>query len=616
MKNLKYFSIKTKLIGIQLLTTFIVLLFLGIYIIYDEWRDYQTLVEKQLTSTVELLSSNSISSLRFFDPNAAKKILTSLDSQKDVINAWIYDKSDKLFAKYSKLDFNDYSYPKISIEGIQFSKSFITISKKIIDEDELLGTIFLRLNTHERLESLLHNIYIILFALFLGMIIAFILAIIFQKNISSPILNLVTKSQQVGKTGDYSIRIKEKSRDEIGQLSTSFNEMLKQIQTREERFLLVLKASNSGIWDFDILKNKAYYSPRWRSILGFNRPDDVISQDEWENRLHPDEKDLIIQKFDEYMANPKDQFTIEYRLKHNDGSYRWINDRSIALVDKQGKSYRMLGSISDITKRKIAEEELQKAHNDLEIKVAMRTKDLAKANIRLKELDHLKSMFLASMSHELRTPLNSIIGFTGLLLMDMAGEMNSEQKKQLGMVKNSAHHLLSLINDILDISKIESGKIDLDIEDFEINELIEEIIEISKPLAEQKGLNLMNIPDKPVLINSDKRRLKQIIVNLVGNAIKFTEIGSVQIIFKIISNDWLRISVVDTGIGIRSDDLTKLFKPFQQMDMSSTKKYEGTGLGLHLSKKLASILGGSMEVKSEYGKGSNFMLNLPVNIKN
>jgi len=272
---------------------------------------------------------------------------------------------------------------------------------------------------------------------------------------------------------------------------------------------------------------------------------------------------------------------------------------------------------SAILKRKVKSRtaELQKAHNELEERVAERTIELQQANIRLKGLDQLKSMFLASMSHELRTPLNSIIGFTGWLLMEMEGDINEEQRKQLTMVEFSADHLLNLINDILDISKIEAGKVDLAITKFEIAEAVEDVVNSVLPLAKNKGLKLIYTVPKGIIVNSDKRRIKQVIMNLVSNAIKFSDQGNVKIEVKLLNNKDLEVIVKDNGIGIKKEDMEILFQPFQQIDMSSTKSHEGTGLGLYLSKKILELLHSEISVKSQFGKGSEFKLIIPIKFK-
>jgi len=246
--------------------------------------------------------------------------------------------------------------------------------------------------------------------------------------------------------------------------------------------------------------------------------------------------------------------------------------------------------------------------------VEERTRELAAANERLVELDRLKSLFLASMSHELRTPLNSIIGFTGLLLMGMSGDLTAEQTKQLTMVQNSATHLLALINEILDISKIESGRMELSIEAFPVDDVTREILKTVEPLAAAKGLRLtVEMPDD-VRLESDRKRFKQVLVNLLGNAIKFSDKGDVHV--AVAARDGrLHVSVADHGIGIKPEDLRKLFAPFQQIDMTVTKAYEGTGLGLYLCKKILTVLRGDISVTSEFGRGSVFSFNVPLKWK-
>ena len=242
-----------------------------------------------------------------------------------------------------------------------------------------------------------------------------------------------------------------------------------------------------------------------------------------------------------------------------------------------------------------------------------RTKELTQANIKLKELDQLKSMFIASMSHELRTPLNSIIGFTDIILEGMSGEISEEQRKQLTIVKSSAKHLLALINDIIDVSKIESGKVELYIEEFDLSEIVQDVKDSFTVAADKKGLKMpLKIPER-LVIKSDERRVKQIIVNLVGNAVKFTDEGKIEI--KAVKNDGIiEVSVRDTGIGMRKKDMDKLFGAFSQIPIVGRTE-EGTGLGLYLSKKIANLLGGEIWAKSELRRGSEFTFTLPLKYK-
>ncbi len=298
----------------------------------------------------------------------------------------------------------------------------------------------------------------------------------------------------------------------------------------------------------------------------------------------------------------------DYSRKVGEGEYT-------ADIEIKGKDE--VASVASDVKSMVGQ--LQRHREHLEELVEERTSDLEgktieleQTNISLQEVDRLKSVFLASMSHELRTPLNSIIGFTGIILQGMSGEVNEEQRKQLTMVKNSASHLLSLINDVLDISRIEAGRVELSLEEFRLDDLVREVVESFSPMASEKDLELMTEVSEGTTLFSDKRRVKQVLMNLVSNAVKFTEQGSVKIAARVPGGDNLEVRVIDTGVGIKEEDMNKLFLPFQQVGISLIKKHEGTGLGLYLSKKLAGFLGGDISAKSEYGKGSEFTFTIPL----
>jgi len=343
---------------------------------------------------------------------------------------------------------------------------------------------------------------------------------------------------------------------------------LKRVESRLLITLIVILAIDA----FRTLFESFYFGAWYTSLAGFlpmGVYDFLISPERW-----------VIPKFLNVVAAA---LIVGILLR------RWLPEEERER-EQQEKHVREL--TETIEKRKRAEEEL------------------VQANIQLKEIDRLKSMFIASMSHELRTPLNSIIGFTGIILQGMSGEINDEQRKQLTMVKNSANHLLALINDVIDISKIEAGKVEIYIEEFDLSVLAQEIKDSFAVTADKRGLELSLKTPRTLIIKSDKRRIKQVIVNLIGNAVKFTDKGEIEI--KVTRKDKLaQVSVKDTGIAIKREDMDKLFKPFSQIHTPGRTE-EGTGLGLYLSKKIAILLGGDITAESEFGKGSVFTFTLPL----
>jgi PAS domain S-box-containing protein len=244
---------------------------------------------------------------------------------------------------------------------------------------------------------------------------------------------------------------------------------------------------------------------------------------------------------------------------------------------------------------------------------------LHEKNVELERANQAKDRFLATMSHELRTPLNAIIGFTGLMLMKLPGPLTGDQEKQLGMVQSSGKHLLSLINDLLDLAKIDAGNVHVQLVEVTVQPLIEEVAATLRPAAEGKGLRLgLRLPPAPLVVQTDRRALQQILINLTSNAIKFSDGGVVSIAARTLQGDGhptFELSVTDTGAGISLADQARLFQPFTQVGSHAARRSDGSGLGLYLCRKLAELLGGHVGVRSEPGKGSCFTLVLPLQEK-
>jgi two-component system sensor histidine kinase/response regulator len=334
---------------------------------------------------------------------------------------------------------------------------------------------------------------------------------------------------------------------------------------------------------------------------------------------------------EEYLLNRISQVLLNQRLRKDAGpetgigvylgeQKHFITASRQQMLDLLISTYEQAVQVNgelQARERQVVELNMKLSHHAAELETHNR--EIALKNIKLAEASRMKSAFIANMSHELRTPLNAILGFTGTLLMKLPGPLTVDQEKQLNTIKTSARHLLSLINDILDMAKIEAGKVTISLAPVQCELLLGETVESLRPLAAQKGLALtLELQPAPMAILSDSRALTQIMINLVNNAIKFTEQGTVRVaLAQRASGDELvtELSVADTGAGIRPEDQPRLFQAFSQLDSTSTRHAEGAGLGLYLCQNLASLLGGSLQFSSEFGKGSTFTLVLRERLK-
>ena len=512
-----------------------------------------------------------------------------------------------------------------------------------------------------------------------------------------------------------------------------------ELERSREQFMLAVKGSNDGIWDWDLRTNSLFLSARWKEILGYadNELPNVFAT--FSDNLHPEDKSVVEAYVQEYLQGGiHDVYDREFRMRHKDGTYRWIRARGQAVRDESGVPFRMAGSHTDITSIKEAQEQLKKTINEFElifsnsyvgIMFLRGGRRLARCNKRLAEIlgysnpdemqgismrqlhlsedryhsfgneyyerlrhgeqfqveyqlcrkdgtsvwctlsgkaldvtdlkkgviwviDDLeprkqserelmqinmaleaatakanamaaqaemanaaKSEFLANMSHEIRTPLNGVLGMLDLLIDT---KLDPEQQSYVTTAKDSAASLLSLINDILDFSKIEAQRLELSEKDFALDEMIDSVCRSAAIKAHEKGLELIcdYASDVPAAIKGDALRLRQILTNLVGNAIKFTAMGEVILSIKLVNEDEdyveLTFSVDDTGIGIPKEKQATIFDQFTQADSSTTRKYGGTGLGLAISKRLVELMEGQIGVSSTGQQGSSFWFTIRV----
>ena len=374
-----------------------------------------------------------------------------------------------------------------------------------------------------------------------------------------------------------------------------------ELRRSEERYALALDGTNEAIWDWDIEKKKYYVSPRIQEVFGMDINSWTDPKALWK-LLHRDDVEQYRATLVAHLKGKTDIFEVECRLADGvaDGvdEVQWFRQRGVALRDADGWAYRMAGSIANVTERKRDEELLRKAKEDADI--ASRT----------------KTEFLANMSHELRTPLNAIIGFSDIMREQMFGPLgNAQYQEYVINISESGKHLLEIINDILDVARIEAGTLDLHTQWVEIAPVIEASTNLIRERAIQAGVMLRRSVQKDLpRLRSEPRRIKQILINLLSNAVKFTpKGGQITTRAKLLKSGDLMISVADTGIGMSADEIVTALTPFGQVDGKLARKYEGTGLGLPLTKAFVELHGGRLDIRSVPGKGTNVTVRFGAN---
>lgn len=441
-----------------------------------------------------------------------------------------------------------------------------------------------------------------------------ILAVLLHRQITVPLRQLLVAVRQMGQQRVL-LPLDTTRRDEIGKLAAAFTEAAQSVaeeirqrdwnlqqessgrmqvyqalQASETRYRVVAEQTGHIVYDYDLASGRIDWAGPIPQITGYRFQEfAALGIEGWAEHIHPDDRAQTLEALQQARSEFR-KYQVEYRFRRIDGNYIYFEDEGVLLTDIRDRSQRMLGTMKDISERKRAEQALREAKEEAD-----------KAN-------RAKSRFLADISHELRTPLNAILGYAQILLRD-AG-LAEKVRSGLMIVQQSGEHLLGLINDILDLAKIESNKLEVQIETFDLRDFLQSIASTFAVRAKQKNLNFRTDIDYdlPIHVRGDERKLRQILFNLIGNAIKFTDAGEIGFVIAADAGR-IRFTVTDTGCGIRAEELSQLFQPFSRVGERS-QAIEGAGLGLVISRRLVELLGGSLLVESAFGQGSQFWFTL------
>jgi PAS domain S-box-containing protein len=368
----------------------------------------------------------------------------------------------------------------------------------------------------------------------------------------------------------------------------------------EQRFSLAMEGSNDGLWDWDLVTNRVYYSPRWFAIIGYESGELPSTPETWEKLLHPEDRPQVEAFHQRCLATTHKSNEVEFRFRHKAGHDVDILARGFAVRGDNGEPVRLIGTHSDNSARKAAEKDALAARNKAE------------------NASRAKSEFLSSMSHELRTPMNAILGYAQLLEVDQSGRLGDDQKSFVAEIMRSGYHMLELINGVLNLAKIEENDVPLELQDQDPGTVISACLSMIEAVAEQHKVTVVNRAldgDLP-LIRVDALRFRQALLNLLSNGIKYNHPGGELVVDCEIAKDGLfRIRVADTGPGIDKKLWDRVFEPFDRLGAENSST-PGTGIGLSVSKQLVRSMAGDIGLDSTVGKGSTFWIDVPLSDPN
>ena len=546
----------------------------------------------ELAVVGEITAHNCAAAVMFKDEDAAAQILGGLRTMPQIVSARLE------LADQQQLAFFGTPRDETQIKAARLESGFridgdrILLAQPVMASGAREGTLYLLADLHATTSQLL-KLYGGIFALVLvaSLLVAFILSNQFLHIITTPILRLAGTARTIADHNDYSVRAAKVCGDEVGVLTDAFNQMLAQIQSQdtalrenENKLAQAQAIAHLGYWERDLITDRLMWSSETNRVFGLSPEEDVNNFARFQELIYPEDRDMVMQAVGVALRGGP-RYEVEYRVVWPSGEVRFVYSQGDVILDEAGQPRRMFGTVQDVTERKLVDE--------------------------VKRASKAKSEFLSRMSHELRTPLNAILGFGQLLERQKPTEV---QRKRVGYILSAGKHLLDLINEVLDISRIEAGRMQLSLEPVCVADALEETLDLMRPLATERSIQLSASADidAGVHVLADRQRFKQVLVNLLNNAVKYTPFfGGVAVSYHVPGNEKVRVLVSDTGPGIPAEKLARLFTPFERLGAEQSA-IEGTGLGLALSQRLMDAMGGSIGVESAVGKGSTFWIELPL----
>ncbi|HSH92212.1 MAG TPA: ATP-binding protein [Ramlibacter sp.] len=592
-------SIRQKLNLILMATTMLALLLAGLALVVFDLRSQLRTMEQDLMAQADIMGLVSGPALAFDDPKVAAENLKVLRAKPNVVAAALFTANGRMFASFRPPDQEAQSIPyQVQAPGLSLDGEWIRVWRNVTSNREKVGMVYLQAR-HDLLARALDYLGVLTLILSSALVAALLLSNRMQHVVTEPLLAISDVARRIREGQNFELRAPRTSNDEIGELADVFNAMLDELGRRaqtlqeanealiasDERYQLAVRGSSAGLWDWDMNRDTMFYSPRFKALLGYSEEEFPDLPDSLLNVMHEEDRFGVRETLREHLSQDV-PYQVECRLQLKSGEWRWFLITGMAQKDAAGRAFRMAGSVIDVTERKRAEQVLLEANR-------------------------AKDEFIATLAHELRNPLAPIRTGLEILKKDTANGPPSQRARET--MERQLAHMIRLIDDLLDISRINSGKIRLDTTRTRLASAIESAVEISRPAIEGRGHRLeVDMPPDDIELMADPTRLAQALGNLLNNAAKYTP-GNGHIHVKAWQEGGTAIvDVSDDGVGIPPDMLERVFSLFTQVGRTLDRSQGGLGIGLYLVRSLVEMHGGTVTASSDGpGHGSRFTVRIP-----